>query len=132
MGECGMFPTPNDLAEHGGEGALEAESITEANFALGRVDVYIDLAGIDVDEEKRDRVLPARKGFAIRGAEGVGEQRTFDRPAIEEHLVERPIRPGNPGLADVAMNGDAIARLLGDFDEPLGQFKPRQTANAVQ
>ena len=64
--------------------------IAEAHLELRRMDVDVELGGVELEEERRDRKAVARQHVSIGGAERAGEQRIAERAAVDEQeLLQR-------------------------------------------
>src|SRR5690606_22540552 len=58
--------------------------IAKSNLRLCRMDVDIELARIDIDEQRYQRVTPAGNRIAIGCPESANDQPVLDRAAVDE------------------------------------------------
>jgi len=78
----------------------DCSGITETHFALCRVNVYIDGGWIEIEENKRDRILSFHERGVIAFADSRGNNPAFDRAAVYKDELLRPRLPTQTRLAD--------------------------------
>ena len=128
-----MMPAlKDDLGDDLRDGGLDGEAVAEADFAFGGVDVYVDFGGIDLDEEESHRGLAAGKGFAVTGAESLGEGDGFDGAAVEEGELEGAVGAREAGFAEVAAKGDGAAGDGRDLEEAVGEVGAGEAGDAAE
>ena len=68
------------VADRADDQAAHQAGIAEAHLELRRVDVHVELGGVELEEERGDRKAVARQHVGIGGAERAREQRVAERP----------------------------------------------------
>ena len=129
--------SPDDQPAHRG-------GVAEADFGLGGMDVDVDLASGQLDEQRGDRVAVAREQVAVGGAQGPHEQPVLHRTRVDEQELlvghaavegRQADHPGEPQLITDMVDahpvpleprveqrrdaGRRIARLDGDRPAPV-------------
>ena len=74
--------------------------IPKTDFTLCRVNVYIDGAWIEIEEKKRNRILPFHQGGVITFADGGGYEAALDRTAVHKNELLRASLPAQARLPD--------------------------------
>ena len=129
-GEPGRAGRAQAFLEHAGQGRLHAQTVAEADFFFGRVDVDVDGGRIHFDEEEAERVLAAGEGVAVGGAQGVGEGGVFDRSAVDEDEAERAVGATAAGGGEPAVDAQAAAFDGRAFDQGGGLFGADEAGDA--
>ena len=84
------------LAQGGQQFAVNGLAVAEAHLNLGRMDVDVDLGGVNGDEDHRDGEA-VRVGHAAIGlAKGVRHETVADKPAVEEEILPVARGPREP------------------------------------
>ena len=71
--------------EEGGEGRLDAQSVSEADFPFGWMNIDIHGGWIHFHEKKAQWILAAGEGISVSGPQGVGQRWIFHGPTIDEN-----------------------------------------------
>ncbi len=89
--------------------AADQAGIAEAHLGLGGVHVDVDLARIEGDEQRDDRMAVARQVIRIGGAHHADEEPVAHRPAVDEQILPERVGAGERRQAGEAVDGDALA-----------------------
>src|SRR6266513_946868 len=92
--------------------------IAKTHLALCRVHIYIHSAGVELEEKKRNRVLPCHKT-------------TFDRPAVYEDELLTAGLSAHTCLTDKTTASDFRRGSAVHFDQALQQFDAVQVPDPI-
>ena len=93
------------LLQRADEQAAHQAGIAEAHLGLGRVHVDVDLARIERDEQRHDRMAVARQVVGIGGAHHADQELVAHRPAVDEEILAERI-----GARERRQRGEAFDR----------------------
>ncbi len=96
--------------------------ITKADFALGRVNVYVDAAGIEIDEKKGHRMLAFHQCGVVALAQAGAEDGVLDRATIHKDELLIPRLPADTGFADEAADADIAVTFLFHLEKTLNHL----------
>ena len=114
--------------------APDEAGVAKAHFALRRVDVDVDLAGLALDQQGRDGVPVGRQEIEIGATQRAGQRLVADRPPIDEQELLRRVRPaegrkphpaGKPRAFASRIEPDRICRevVAKRLAQPLGEAR---------
>ena len=89
--------------------------IAEAHLGLGRMHVDVDLARIERDEQREQRMAVARQIIGIGAAHRAEQKLVAHRPAVDEEILAERIGAGQRRQRGKAFDRNALA-LGGDLD----------------
>ena len=101
---------------------MDACLVTEADFSLRRMDIYIHLVGIDFSEQECHRPLAPGKRLRVGSPESIVEHRAFHRPAVQKRELHSARAAVHARLADEPADGNhsiqARMRTLATLGHP--------------
>ena len=102
--------------------------IAEAHLGLGRMHVDVDLARIERDEQRHDRMAVARQIVGIGAAHHADQELVAHRPAVDEEILPERVGARERRQRREAFDRDAFA-LARDLDRVGAEFGPRMSAS---
>ena len=90
----------------------DQSGIAKAHFGLGRMNVDVDLARIERDEQRHQRMTVARQIIGVSPAHRADQKLVAHRPAVDEQILAERIGARERRQRGEAFDGDAVA--LGD------------------
>ncbi len=93
------------LGQRADQHAAHEPAVAEAHLGLGRMHVDVDLARIERDEQRNDRMAVARQIIGIGGAHHADQELVADRAAIDEEILAERI-----GARERGQRGEALDR----------------------
>ena len=118
-----LLQGPDDEAAH------EA-AVAEAHLGLGGMDVDVDRLRIAGDEQRRDRVPAGGQKIEIGGAQGARQRLVAHRPAIDEEILGKRVRPREGRQADPPGKPHALAARI-ELERICGEFAAERLAQAL-
>ncbi len=92
--------------------AAHQARVAEAHLRLGRVDVHIDLGGVELEVEGRGRVAVAGEDVGVGGPQRPLQQPVANGPPVDEQMLVGAVAPGIGGQAGVARQPHPLALLV--------------------
>ena len=83
--------------------------IAKPYFGLGRMHIGIDAFGIERHEQRHHRMAVARQIIGIGRAHRAQDQLVTHRPAVDEQILPKRVRPGKRRRRCKALDHDAFA-----------------------
>ena len=152
-GDGGGRPVPGagqDVTQTADDQAAHQGRIAEPHLGLGRMDVDVDIAGIDLKIERHQRVAVAGQEVGIGAAQRALQQAVAHRPAVHEQVLVSRVaaiigrqsgEPGQPHALAFMIDGQGVFRELPSHDRrqagqatirPLALRRQAQGAATVQ
>ena len=84
-------------------------AVAEAHLGLGRMHVDVDLARLERDEQRQQRMAVARQIIGIGAAHRADQQLVAHRPAVDEQILPERVGARQRRQAGEAVHAHALA-----------------------
>ena len=95
---------PDCLPDGGHHDSINRPFVVEFYLCFGRVNIDVDVRGVDLDKQHIKRVVRIGDGSFVGPDHGVVQVIVFDVPVVDEKVLFVPRLPGRFGLANIAVH----------------------------
>ena len=100
------------LAQPADQEAAHRAAVAEADLGFRGMDVHVDLARVEIDEQRQERLPPLGQHVAIRRAHGADKKAIAHGPAVDEQELHRGVLPVQRRQACEARDRNAFAAAV--------------------
>ena len=111
--------------------AAHEARIAKPHLGLGRMHVDVDLARIEIDEDREQRMTAARHQVAVGRAHRAEQQPVAHGPAVDEQKLQAAVGPVQGRQAGEAGDARAVARAV-ELQRIVQKFPPHDAAEPLQ